>query len=207
MSAMALSPAWDSAVRHSGHVPGSPWWTCTAPRLLLPLLSPQGCGPSPPSCSPSMPPLIVHLPPSPAPRGTPDLPASNRLPQGLPWLTLHRPAPGNGSALSPLSVDCPCPRRGLLSAWQAVGQRLCVPQRPAARSSLGGWSLGPRPVGHVGVGSVLSTCAHPSSVVLLLALHLCVFTMLGILLFTGEKVRPALLPLGPALLLLGSAPP
>lgn len=37
-----------------------------------------------------------------------------------------------------------------------------------------------------------------ASVVLLLALHLCVFTMLGMLLFTGEKVRTVLLPLGPA---------
>lgn len=73
-----------------------------------------------------------------------------------------------------------------------------MPQGPAAWSSLGGWSLDPRPVGHLGVGSGLSTCAHPSSVVLLLALHLCVFTMLGMLLFTGEKVRTALLPLGPA---------
>lgn len=34
----------------------------------------------------------------------------------------------------------------------------------------------------------------PPSVMLLLLLHLCVFTMLGMLLFTGEKVRAPLCP-------------
>lgn len=36
---------------------------------------------------------------------------------------------------------------------------------------------------------MLSARPRLPSVVLLLALHLCVFTMLGMLLFTGEKVR------------------
>ena len=48
---------------------------------------------------------------------------------------------------------------------------------------------------------MLSTCIRPSSVMLLLALHLCVFTMFGMLLFTGEKVphsflSPAWIPWG-----------
>ena len=46
----------------------------------------------------------------------------------------------------------------------------------------------PIPFGSWGVCPVLSTCIRPSSVMLLLALHLCVFTMFGMLLFTGEKV-------------------
>ena len=47
---------------------------------------------------------------------------------------------------------------------------------------LGAW-------GAWGVCPVLSARPRLPSVVLLLALHLCVFTMLGMLLFTGEKVR------------------
>uniref|UniRef100_A0A8C9M7B3 Two pore segment channel 2 n=1 Tax=Panthera tigris altaica TaxID=74533 RepID=A0A8C9M7B3_PANTA len=44
-------------------------------------------------------------------------------------------------------------------------------------------------LGAWGVCPVLSARPRLPSVVLLLALHLCVFTMLGMLLFTGEKVR------------------
>lgn len=56
-------------------------------------------------------------------------------------------------------------------------------------------SLGPHPVGRAGTCPVLSPSC-PSSVVLLLALHLCVFTMLGMLLFTGEKVSTSAALLG-----------
>lgn len=63
LSALALSPAWGSAVRHSGCVPGGL-------ALLHSCCSPRGCGPSLPSCSPSISPLVVHLPPSPAQRGS-----------------------------------------------------------------------------------------------------------------------------------------
>lgn len=56
-------------------------------------------------------------------------------------------------------------------------------------------SLDPHPVGHAGTCPVLSR-ARPPSVVLLLALHLCVFTMLGMLLFTGDKVPTSAALLG-----------
>lgn len=60
---------------------------------------------------------------------------------------------------------------------------------PGALGAAG--SLDPHPGGRVGAGLMLKPGARSPSVVLLLALHLCVFTMFGLLLFTGEKVLTA----------------
>lgn len=79
--------------------------------------------------------------------------------------------------------------RGQDPTVAARGARGRLPREPAAGGPREA-GPGPHPVWRVGTCPALSA-ASPPSVVLLLALHLCVFTMFGMLLFTGEKVPAA----------------
>lgn len=173
------------------------------PRVLLIAASSRPCPqwpqPLPSPRSPCTPPPVALRPPRPAPS------TSRPLPQGLLWppltsspggwkrappRTVRRVRGPSGHApglwIVPARAGAPAGQAPGPSAWQAAG---CGGAGggdrpgllPGAPRAAGPWCP---PGAEAG--------ARPSSVVLLLALHLSVFTMFGMLLFTGEEVLAAL---------------
>lgn len=154
--------------------------------------SPPPALPAPRPQLPSGPPDLLPPPPVPSLRGSCGHPS--------------RPAQADGSGL-PLgqSVGSMGPRDTPLGCGSSLPERALQQGRPRGRvrgrprgvgERGGGDRPGPLPGAPRAAGPWrppgAEAGARPSSVVLLLALHLSVFTMFGMLLFTGEEVLAAL---------------
>lgn len=103
-----------------------------------PLLSPRGCGPSLPSCSPSIPPLVVHLPPSPAQRGSQASLCLQSPPPGAHVADSSPCSPGGWKWALPSECGLSLPQERAPGRVASCGaEAVCAPE--ASCTELPGW--------------------------------------------------------------------